>query len=238
MSGTKPTRRERLEAREEVILDAARKVFRDGGYAGAKMSDIARAAAVAEGTLYLYFKNKDALLEAVIERFYDDLTDDAERGVAPIEDTFERLAFLARHHVDRCLAEWQLLELMIGLYRGGMGYDYGSHRSLNRRYVAIFDRVIREGMHRGELRDDLPPRLLRDLFYGTLEYAIRTLRMHPEETPDNDGTVAGVLSILRQGAVVPGASAQPPSEAVRLERVADRLTRVATRLETRLDDVR
>ena len=162
------TRRKRVEAKEESILDSARDVFLENGFDGARMSEIARLAGVAEGTVYLYFKNKNALLEAVVEQFYQGLTDAAEKGVGKIPGTLERLEFLAQHHLRRCLENWQILDLMIGLYRAkseyqGLGYE------LNKAYVAVFDSVFREGVARGELRDDLPLWVVRDLFYGTLE---------------------------------------------------------------------
>ena len=58
------TQRQRLEAREDAILAAATAVFGESGVDGARMAEIARAD-VAEGTVYLYYKNKHELLEAV-----------------------------------------------------------------------------------------------------------------------------------------------------------------------------
>ena len=58
------TQRQRLEAREEAILAAATAVFGESGVDGARMAEIARRADVAEGTVYLYYKNKHELLEA------------------------------------------------------------------------------------------------------------------------------------------------------------------------------
>ena len=52
------TSRARIEAKESSILDAAEKIFAQAGFDGAKVSEIARAASVAEGTVYLYYKNK------------------------------------------------------------------------------------------------------------------------------------------------------------------------------------
>lgn len=59
---------QRLAARENAILDAARQVFAERGYHGSTMRDIAAAAGVATGTLYLYFPSKEALYEALLGR--------------------------------------------------------------------------------------------------------------------------------------------------------------------------
>jgi AcrR family transcriptional regulator len=51
--------------KHEAILRAAAKVFAQSGYFNAKVSDVARSAGVADGTVYLYFKNKDDLLTSI-----------------------------------------------------------------------------------------------------------------------------------------------------------------------------
>ena len=55
------TQRQRLEAREEAILAAAASLFSESGVDGTRMAEIARKADVAEGTVYLYYKNKHEL---------------------------------------------------------------------------------------------------------------------------------------------------------------------------------
>jgi len=54
----------------EDILGAARQVFKERGYEKAHMDDIARLAGVAKGTVYLYFKSKLAILEALVDSYY------------------------------------------------------------------------------------------------------------------------------------------------------------------------
>ena len=59
-------RQEKNEVRRKAILDAALAEFSAMGYASARMEDIARAAGVAKGTLYLYFQDKDGLFNALL----------------------------------------------------------------------------------------------------------------------------------------------------------------------------
>lgn len=54
-------------SKRRQILDGARKVFLDLGFDGASMGEIARAAGVSKGTLYVYFADKSALFEAIVE---------------------------------------------------------------------------------------------------------------------------------------------------------------------------
>src|SRR6058998_890721 len=61
------------EDRRQDILDAAVKVFADKGVSKATVADIAEAAGVAKGTVYLYFGSKEHLLGALRDRFVDEL---------------------------------------------------------------------------------------------------------------------------------------------------------------------
>jgi len=54
-------------SKRRQILDGARKVFMDLGFDGASMNEIARAAGVSKGTLYVYFADKNRLFEAIVE---------------------------------------------------------------------------------------------------------------------------------------------------------------------------
>src|ERR1044072_3777427 len=78
---------EEESSKRRQILDGARKVFMDLGFDGASMGEIARAAQVSKGTLYVYFADKCALFEAILEQealqhgqvvFTFDLVRDAE----------------------------------------------------------------------------------------------------------------------------------------------------------------
>ncbi len=55
-------------SKRRQILDGASKVFMDLGFDGASMGEIARAAGVSKGTLYVYFADKNRLFEAIVER--------------------------------------------------------------------------------------------------------------------------------------------------------------------------
>lgn len=54
-------------SKRRQIIDGARKVFLDLGFDGASMGEIARAAGVSKGTLYVYFADKNRLFEAIVE---------------------------------------------------------------------------------------------------------------------------------------------------------------------------
>lgn len=65
---TPPVAGEEDNAKRRQIIDGARKVFMNLGFDGASMGEIARAAGVSKGTLYVYFTDKNRLFEAIVEQ--------------------------------------------------------------------------------------------------------------------------------------------------------------------------
>ncbi|MEM7706152.1 MAG: TetR/AcrR family transcriptional regulator [Pseudomonadota bacterium] len=222
------TRRQRLEEREAAIVAVAHDAFVKNGFEGTKMADIARLAGVAEGTVYLYFKNKNALLLAVIGRFYQELTRGAEDGIKDTKDTYARLTFLANHHIERCLADWRILELMIARFREVSEYQSDMPYEYNKSYVAVFDRVVRAAIHKRELRDDVPHWIIRDLFFGSLEYAMRTHILKNAPDDEIQVIVTNVIDLLQRGV---GAKPAQSTATDAIAPIVDRLERVADRLD-------
>lgn len=169
------TRRERFETKETAIIDAAYEMFATDGFAKSTIADIAKEAGVAEGTVYLYFKNKEALAGGVIAKFYDQLTISAREGTDRFSTTAEKLRFLADHHLTNVTKELRILDLLTIVDRRLETKAAGVIYDMNKRYVSIFDGVIRDGIWRGEISEKYAPWMLRDIFYGGLDYAMKTI---------------------------------------------------------------
>jgi TetR/AcrR family fatty acid metabolism transcriptional regulator len=183
------TSRARVEAKESSILDAAEKIFAQAGFDGAKVSDIARAASVAEGTVYLYYKNKQELLAAVVGRFWTQLTLGAEAAIQPDAATREQLEQLGRYHLNSILEQFEVVSLT---YRARPQQEQDLDQV--REYVRVFDRIMQRGVDRGELPKHTPIGQLRDVFFGTLEFSARTLKLRGR--PYDHSVVMNLLSIM------------------------------------------
>src|SRR4051794_28014449 len=85
----------------DAILRAAIDVFAERGFFNAQVADVARAAGVAAGTVYLYFRGKDDLLVSIFERTMKEAIEDGRACVAPLASPVAQLAALARVHLDR-----------------------------------------------------------------------------------------------------------------------------------------
>src|SRR5215510_9890643 len=87
--------------KREAILRAATDVFAERGFFNAQVADVARAAGVAAGTVYLYFRSKDDLLVSIFERTMRDALADGRAAVSGVGDPAERLRQFARVHLGR-----------------------------------------------------------------------------------------------------------------------------------------
>jgi hypothetical protein len=98
---------------------------------------------------------------------------------------------------------------------------YGSplHR-LNQRYTRIVLWIIEEGMRAGELRPDIDPQVVRDMFYGGLEH-VGWRTVLAERSVEVEASAVAVADLVFASCAAP--AAQP---------VADRLDRIAGRLES------
>ena len=92
------------DRKRDAILRAAIDVFAERGFFNAQVADVARAAGVAAGTVYLYFKSKDDLLVSIFERSMREGLADGRAAVADLDDPRERLRRLARGCTSRASA--------------------------------------------------------------------------------------------------------------------------------------
>jgi TetR/AcrR family fatty acid metabolism transcriptional regulator len=183
------TSRARVEAKESSILDAAEETFARVGFDGAKVSEIARAASVAEGTVYLYYKNKQDLLAGVVGRFWTQLTLGAEAAIEPDVTTREQLEQLGHYHLNSILEQFEVVSLT---YRARPQQEQDLDQV--REYVRVFDHIMQRGVDRGELPEETPIGQLRDVFFGTLEFSARTLKLR--DLPYDHTVVTNLLAIM------------------------------------------
>src|SRR6266511_6363511 len=90
----------RPQSKRERILRASIDVFAQSGYFNAKVSEIARAAGVADGTIYLYFDGKEDLLTSIFREHTRNYLQSLERDVANLNRPEERIGIAIRHHLE------------------------------------------------------------------------------------------------------------------------------------------
>ncbi len=171
-----------LKDKSERIREAAIRVFARKGFYNSTISDVAKVAEVAEGTIYLYFKNKDDLLISIFEHSTDFFIHEVNREIAGIEDPKEKLKkFLSLHlrlvEENPDLAQVLQIELrqsskFMKEYEGRKFSDY----------LNIVRTILEEGQEKGVFRKDLEPRILRRAIFGAVdELALEWLLMRKKK---------------------------------------------------------
>lgn len=229
------TQRAKLERKERVILEAARTIFVEHGFDGARMQEIARRAGIGEGTIYSYYDSKAELMLAVLQRFWDGLTLEAEGVMASVQTTdfFGRLEALAQYHLNTVIVNADFINLTFALRRNNS--EVSVSRDHLRHYVAVFDRQFLRGQDRGELRADAVLWQARDIFYGSLEYSARSIEMTMEadRSPrDQQPVVDEMVALFRAhyGAARNPVIADQEGLALRLDRLSAQIEALTKRL--------
>ncbi len=160
---------DRKEAKREKILDAAIVEIARGGYYDTTVSAIARRAGVADGTIYLYFENKEAILVSIFERAMQRFIEEGTERLAGREDAESKLRGVVELHLsvmgrDRDLAVIFQVELRHSLHF----LDLFS-RSRMREYLALIAGVVAEGQREGVFRDGVEPLLAAKAVFGVLD---------------------------------------------------------------------
>src|SRR3954449_8041323 len=103
-----PSLRPPVADKRKAILRAATEVFARNGYFNSKVADIARAAGVADGTVYLYFKSKEEILHSIFDRSVEEAIAEGRKKLEAINDPREKLRGIARLHLERLGADRDL----------------------------------------------------------------------------------------------------------------------------------
>lgn len=216
------------EKRIADIMQAARDVFREKGYEDALVSDIAMRADIVEGSIYRYFSNKRDLLVKVIEDWYETMLSNYDQQLAGIKGTRNRLRFMIWRHLVAVHDEPALSYLMLHYLRSGSDYSSTAVYDLNRKYTRRTLDIVREGIESGELRPDIPLRLVRDMIYGCVEHRTWAY-LRGEGDFDPSQTADAIVDLMLSGLQPQGGASLTVTDASlvqRLERVADQLERL------------
>src|SRR5881394_2133407 len=96
---TRKPQRNGAAGKREAILRAATRVFARNGYFNSKVADIAAAAGVADGTVYLYFKSKEEILHSIFDQNMADAIRSGRELIRNARDPREQLRRVAQLHL-------------------------------------------------------------------------------------------------------------------------------------------
>ena len=155
--------------KRDAILRAATQVFARHGYFQSQVADIARAAGVAAGTVYLYFRSKDDLLVSVFERTMKETLAEGQAVIAGVDDPKERLRRIARLHLDRMSRDRDLAVVFQVELRQSTKFMERFSSTYLREYLGILRDIVAEGQRRGVFRDRINPTIAAKALFGVLD---------------------------------------------------------------------
>jgi TetR/AcrR family fatty acid metabolism transcriptional regulator len=155
------------------ILNSAGAVFAEHGFYKATISQIAARAGVADGTLYLYFKNKDDILYQYLSFKTDVVFEKMNAAVAKGTDAESKLRNLIRCHLE----EFQRDKNMAIIFQSEVRYlrDIESQvKDISKMYFDLLSDIIEQGQVEGTMRQDLFVGLVKRFILGAVEGVIST----------------------------------------------------------------
>jgi TetR/AcrR family fatty acid metabolism transcriptional regulator len=156
-------------SKRDALLRAAIDVFAERGFFNAQVADVARAAGVAAGTVYLYFRSKDDLLVSIFERTMREAFAEGRAAVDGVTDPAERLRRLAHLHLGRLGRDRNLAIVFQVELRQSVKFMERFSSTLFRDYLGQIRSVIADGQAAGAFRADLNATTAAKIFFGALD---------------------------------------------------------------------
>ncbi len=156
--------------RKRQILDAAAVVFSRSGYHETRMDDIAEAAGLSKGALYLYFPGKEALITALLEGHLDRTLHFMQSLVGVDGTVRDRLMSYIRHEAEELESMRTILPVCYEFYAAALRQEEVAafFKSYFHRYLDLLAEMVHQGINRGELRQ-ADPRQTAILLAGSHE---------------------------------------------------------------------
>jgi TetR/AcrR family transcriptional regulator, fatty acid metabolism regulator protein len=160
------------------ILDAAISVFARKGYFTARVSDIATAAGVADGTIYLYFKNKEDVIVSLFADVLERHLARAREEIAGARTPRLKLLAIARHHLTALSERRDVAMLFQTELRQSTLMSRLSSKEL-RGYFELLSEVVEDGQKKGSFRPEIPRSLVVQSFFGALDEMVTSWILSP-----------------------------------------------------------
>lgn len=163
------------------IIDAAVVVIAENGYHQSQVSKIAKQAGVADGTIYLYFKNKEDILISLFKEKMGQFIERMETDIQKKPSAKEKLLLLIREHF-RLLSQDHHLALVTQLELRQSNLELRQKiNEVLKGYLNMLDSILAEGKKTGEFRQNLDVRLARQMVFGTIDETATTWVMNDQK---------------------------------------------------------
>jgi TetR/AcrR family fatty acid metabolism transcriptional regulator len=184
--------------RYDAILRAAISVFARNGFFNSKVADVAREAGVADGTVYLYFKNKDHILVSIFEGTMDEAIARGREVVGAVDDPREKLRRIAELHLAGMGSNRDLAIVFQVELRSSMKFMEQFSETRVSDYLDLIRSIIRDGQRRGFFRASLDANVASKVFFGALDEMVTNWVLSRKEY-DLRSTAKTVMDLFFNG---------------------------------------
>ncbi len=160
------------------IIDAAVIVIAENGYHQAQVSKIAKQAGVADGTIYLYFKNKEDILISVFQEKMGVFVSKLEQIIARDLTASSKLGLMIESHFELLASDIHLAIVTQLELRQSNPELRTKINDVLREYLKLMDQILVKGMEDGEFDAKMDIRLARQMVFGTMDETITTWVMN------------------------------------------------------------
>jgi TetR/AcrR family transcriptional regulator, fatty acid metabolism regulator protein len=175
--------RARSSEKYQRILDAAVEVIAEHGYFQSRVSAIADRAGVADGTIYLYFKNKEEILRAAIDYAFAGFLQRARQELAPIPGPADKLRHLATLHLATLGSNRALAVVFQTELRHSSKFLAEFSRHQLKEYFDLLREVVRDGQQEGIFRGDVSEKIFANCFFGALDEMVTSWVLSEKDYP-------------------------------------------------------
>ncbi len=161
--------KEKKPEKYRSILTAAVRVFARKGFYHARVSEIAREAGVADGTIYLYFQNKDDILISLFEEEMQIVIENVRAEIDQVDDPLEKIRRFARAHLSLVEKNKDMAEIIQVELRQSTKFMKEYRNDKFYEYLDLISGIVREGQSLGLIRHDVDPGVVKRAFFGALD---------------------------------------------------------------------
>jgi len=189
----------RTSDKHHKIIEAAIKVFARKGFFNARISDIAKEAHVADGTIYLYFNNKYDILITLFEEEIGKIILQIKQMIEKETDPKKMIEIFALHHLKMMEEKKELAEVLQMELRQSNKFmrEYRNTKFIE--YVDIISNIIHKGQAMYVFRKDVLPGVMKRAFFGALDETSRMWILSPNHRYTIEETAQQISDIFLYG---------------------------------------
>jgi TetR/AcrR family fatty acid metabolism transcriptional regulator len=189
------------ENKHRTILKAAVKIFAEKGFYNSRVSEIAKEANVADGTIYIYFKNKDDILISLFEEEFGQIVENMRKELEKDKeiDVFQKIKRFALLHLSFVAKQKHLGEVLGVEVRQSSKFmkEYINKPFIE--YLNLIRSIVIEGQEKGLIRKDLTPGIMKRAFFGALDEMARYWVLSTQKKHNINEAALQISSIFIRG---------------------------------------